>query len=311
MTIHHQPGKERIDAVRGFNRFYTRQIGLLDEGLLNSAFSLTEARVLYELAHRDGLTATDLARHLGLDPGYLSRLLKKFEERGLVERAATQADARRSSIALTPAGRAAFAPLNQGSHDQVAALLDRLPAQEQDRLVNAMQTVQRLLGESAEPKVPYMLRPLQVGDIGWIIHRQGLLYAQEYGWDETYEALVAEILGAFVKSFDPKWERSWIAEREGDVVGSVFVVRQSDAVAKLRLLYVEPSARGFGIGRRLVEECIGFARAKGYKTLTLWTNDVLTSARRIYEAAGFKLADEERHHAFGKDLVGQNWNLEL
>ncbi|TIQ06484.1 MAG: winged helix-turn-helix transcriptional regulator, partial [Mesorhizobium sp.] len=181
MTIHHQPGKERIDAVRGFNRFYTRQIGLLDEGLLKSAFSLTEARVLYELAHRDGLTATDLARDLGLDPGYLSRLLKKFEKRGLVERAATQADARRSSIALTPAGRAAFAPLNQGSHDQVAALLDRLPAQEQDRLVKAMQTVQHLLGESAEPKVPYMLRPLQVGDIGWIIHRQGLLYAQEYG----------------------------------------------------------------------------------------------------------------------------------
>ncbi|MER8955267.1 bifunctional helix-turn-helix transcriptional regulator/GNAT family N-acetyltransferase [Mesorhizobium sp. M0904] len=311
MTIHHHPGKERIDAVRAFNRFYTRQIGLLDEGLLKSDFSLTEARVLYELAHRDGLTATELARDLGLDAGYLSRLLKKFEERDLVERATIEADARRSSIALTKAGRQAFAPLNQGSHEQVAALLERLSAAEQDRLVRAMQTVQRLLGGSAEPKVPYMLRSLQVGDIGWIIHRQGLLYAQEYGWDETYEALVAEILGAFVKSFDPKWERSWIAEREGEVVGSVFVVRQSDAVAKLRLLYVEPSARGLGIGRRLVEECIGFARTKGYRTLTLWTNDVLTSARRIYEAAGFKLTDEERHHSFGKDLVGQNWNLEL
>ncbi|MER8504749.1 MULTISPECIES: bifunctional helix-turn-helix transcriptional regulator/GNAT family N-acetyltransferase [unclassified Mesorhizobium] len=311
MTIHHHPGKERIDAVRAFNRFYTRQIGLLEEGLLKSDFSLTEARVLYELAHRDGLTATELARDLGLDAGYLSRLLKKFEERDLVERATIEADARRSSIALTKAGRQAFAPLNQGSHEQVAALLERLSAAEQDRLVRAMQTVQRLLGGSAEPKVPYMLRSLQVGDIGWIIHRQGLLYAQEYGWDETYEALVAEILGAFVKSFDPKWERSWIAEREGEVVGSVFVVRQSDAVAKLRLLYVEPSARGLGIGRRLVEECIGFARTKGYRTLTLWTNDVLTSARRIYEAAGFKLTDEERHHSFGKDLVGQNWNLEL
>ncbi|TJW17472.1 MAG: MarR family transcriptional regulator [Mesorhizobium sp.] len=311
MTIHHQPGKGRIDAVRAFNRFYTRQIGLLDEGWLKSAFSLTEARVLYELAHRDGLTATDLARDLGLDPGYLSRLLKKFEQRGLVERAATEADARRSSIALTPAGRQAFAPLNQGSHDQVAALLDRLSVPEQDRLVKAMQTVQRLLGEDAEPKVPYMLRPPRVGDIGWIINRQGLLYAQEYGWDQTYEALVAEILGAFVKSFDPKWERGCIAEREGEIVGSVFVVRKSDEVAKLRLLYVEPSARGLGIGKRLVDECINFARAKGYKTLTLWTNDVLTSARRIYEASGFKLADEERHHAFGKDLVGQNWNLEL
>lgn len=311
MTIHHHPGKERIDAVRAFNRFYTRQIGLLEEGLLKSDFSLTEARVLYELAHRDGLTATDLGRDLGLDAGYLSRLLKKFEERDLVERATIEADARRSSIALTKAGRQAFAPLNQGSHEQVAALLERLSAAEQDRLVRAMQTVQRLLGGSAEPKVPYMLRSLQVGDIGWIIHRQGLLYAQEYGWDQTYEALVAEILGAFVKSFDPKWERSWIAEREGEVVGSVFVVHQSDAVAKLRLLYVEPSARGLGIGRRLVEECIGFARTKGYRTLTLWTNDVLTSARRIYEAAGFKLTDEERHHSFGKDLVGQNWNLGL
>ncbi|MES0156055.1 helix-turn-helix domain-containing GNAT family N-acetyltransferase [Mesorhizobium sp. M0018] len=311
MTIHHHPGKERIDAVRAFNRFYTRQIGLLDEGLLKSTFSLTEARVLYELAHRDGLTATDLGRDLGLDAGYLSRLLKKFEERDLVERATIEADARRSTIALTKAGRQAFAPLNQGSHDQVAALLDRLPVPEQDRLVKAMQTVQRLLGGSAEPKIPYMLRPLQVGDIGWIIHRQGLLYAQEYGWDETYEALVAEILGAFVKSFDPKWERSWIAERQGEVVGSVFVVRQSDAVAKLRLLYVEPSARGLGIGKRLVEECIGFCRATGYTTLTLWTNDVLAAARHIYEAAGFKLTNEERHHSFGKDLVGQNWNLEL
>ncbi|CCV13032.1 bifunctional helix-turn-helix transcriptional regulator/GNAT family N-acetyltransferase [Mesorhizobium sp. STM 4661] len=312
MTIHHHPGKERIDAVRSFNRFYTRQIGLLDEGLLKSAFSLTEARVLYELAHRDGLTATDLARDLGLDPGYLSRLLKKFEERGLVERAAIEADARRSSIVLTPAGRQAFAPLNRDSHDQVAALLDRLAASDQDRLVKAMQTVRRLLGgDGAELKVPYLLRPLQVGDIGWIVRRQGLLYAQDYGWDETYEALVAEILGAFVKSFDPRWERCWIAEREGEVVGSVFVVRKSDAVAKLRLLYVEPSARGLGIGKRLVEECIGFARAKGYKTLTLWTNDILVSARRIYEAAGFKLVEEERHHSFGKDLVGQNWNLEL
>ncbi|RJT33316.1 GNAT family N-acetyltransferase [Mesorhizobium waimense] len=312
MTLHHQPGKERIDAVRAFNRFYTRQIGLLDEGLLKSAFSLTEARVLYELAHRDGLTATDLVRDLALDPGYLSRLLKKFEERGLVERAATEADARRSSIALTSAGRQAFAPLNRDSHDQVAALLDRLPASDQDRLVKAMQTVQRMLGsDGAEPKIPYMLRTLQVGDIGWIVRRQGMLYAQDYGWDETYEALVAEILAAFVKSFDPKWERSWVAEREGEVVGSVFVVRRTDEVAKLRLLYVEPSARGLGIGKRLVDECVSFARARGYKTLTLWTNDILVSARRIYEAAGFKLVEEERHHSFGKDLVGQNWNLEL
>ncbi|MDX8433342.1 bifunctional helix-turn-helix transcriptional regulator/GNAT family N-acetyltransferase [Mesorhizobium abyssinicae] len=311
MTIHHPPAKERIDAVRAFNRFYTRQIGLLDEGLLKSPFSLTEARVLYELAHHDGLVASDLVRDLGLDAGYVSRLLKKFEERGLVERAATEADARRSSIALTQAGRDAFAPLNKDSHAQVQALLDKLPPAEQDRLVKAMGTVQRLLGDQPEPRVPYVLRPMQVGDIGWVTRRQGLIYAQDYGWDETYEALVAEILAEFVRKFDPKWERAWIAEREGEVVGSVFLVRKSDAVAKLRLLYVEPSARGLGIGKRLVDECIGFARAKGYRTLTLWTNDILVSARRIYQAAGFELAEEERHHSFGKDLVGQTWNLEL
>lgn len=311
MTIHDHPGNKRIDAVRAFNRFYTRQIGLLDEGLLKSPFSLTEARVLYELAHRDGLVASDLVRDLGLDPGYVSRLLKKFEERGLVERAATEADARRSSIALTPAGREAFAPLDQDSHDQVRALLDRLAPTDQERLVKAMRTVQDLFGDKPQPKVPYILRPLQVGDIGWITHRQGLIYAQDYSWDETYEALVAEILGEFVKNFVPQWESSWIAEREGEVVGSVFVMRKSPKVAKLRLLYVEPSARGLGIGRRLVDECIAFSRAKGYKTLTLWTNDILGSARRIYQAAGFKLAEEERHHSFGKDLVGQTWNLEL
>ncbi|TPJ39057.1 MarR family transcriptional regulator [Mesorhizobium sp. B2-5-13] len=316
MTIHHQPdkaapSKNLIDAVRAFNRFYTRQIGLLDEGLLKSAFSLTEARVLYELMHRDGLTATDLGRDLGLDAGYVSRLLKKFERLHLISRVTLVSDARQSSIALTPAGRNAFAPLNKDSHDQVAALLDRLPASEQDRLVNSMRTVQRLLDDSGEPKIPYLLRPLQVGDIGWIIRRQGMLYAQDYGWDETYEALVAEILANFVKSFDPKWERGWIAEREGEVVGSIFVVRKSDQVAKLRLLYVEPSARGLGIGKRLVDECIGFARARGYKTLTLWTNDILTAARHIYQAAGFKLIEEEPHHSFGKDLVGQNWDLEL
>ncbi|WP_292380168.1 bifunctional helix-turn-helix transcriptional regulator/GNAT family N-acetyltransferase, partial [Mesorhizobium sp.] len=283
MTIHDHPGNKRIDAVRAFNRFYTRQIGLLDEGLLKSPFSLTEARVLYELAHRDGLVASDLVRDLGLDPGYVSRLLKKFEERGLVERAATEADARRSSIALTPAGREAFAPLDQDSHDQVRALLDRLAPTDQERLVKAMRTVQDLFGDKPQPKVPYILRPLQVGDIGWITHRQGLIYAQDYSWDETYEALVAEILGEFVKNFVPQWESSWIAEREGEVVGSVFVMRKSPKVAKLRLLYVEPSARGLGIGRRLVDECIAFSRAKGYKTLTLWTNDILGSARRLVD----------------------------
>lgn len=311
MNVHDHSESQRIEAMRAFNRFYTRQIGLLDEALLKSSFSLTEARVLYELANREGMVASDLVRDLALDPGYLSRLLKKFEERGLVERAAMEADSRRSEITLTLAGRQAFAPLNEGSNDQVRALLDRLPRNDQDRLVKAMQVVRRLLGDGAEPRVPYLLRPLQVGDVGWIAHRQGLIYAQDYGWDETYEVLVAEILVAFVRNFDPKWERSWIAEREGEVVGSVFVVRKSPEVAKLRLLYVEPSARGLGIGRRLVDECIAFVRAKGYETLTLWTNDILGSARRIYQAAGFTLAEEEHHHSFGKNLVGQTWNLDL
>ncbi|WP_353644281.1 bifunctional helix-turn-helix transcriptional regulator/GNAT family N-acetyltransferase [Mesorhizobium sp. WSM2239] len=306
------PSKEQIADVRAFTRFYTRQIGLLQERLHKSAFSLTEARVLYELAHRDGLTATDLGRDLGLDAGYLSRLLKKFESRGLVTKAPSPADARQSMLTITEAGRKAFEPLDQASREEVAGLLGRLSTEHREAVVSAMQRVQRLLGQDQKPeKVSYSLRPLQVGDIGWIVHRQGVLYAREYGWDESYEALAAEILAGFVKSFDPEHENAWIAEREGKVVGSVFLMRKSADVAKLRLLYVEPSARGLGVGRRLVDECIGFARAKGYKTLTLWTNDVLVSARRIYQAAGFRLVGEERHHSFGKDLVGQTWDLAL
>lgn len=305
------PSNEQIADVRAFTRFYTRQIGLLEERLHKSAFSLTEARVLYELAHRNGLTATDLGRDLGLDAGYLSRLLKKFESRGFVTRAPSATDARQSVLSITEAGRKAFEPLDQASREDVAGLLGRLSAEHREAVVAAMQKLRRLLGQSREPATPYILRPLQVGDIGWIVHRQGVLYAREYGWDESYEALAAEILAGFVKSFDPEYENAWIAEREGEVVGSVFLMRKSAEVAKLRLLYVEPSARGLGIGRRLVDECIGFARAKGYKTLTLWTNDVLVSARRIYQAAGFQLTGEERHHSFGKDLVGQTWDLAL
>jgi DNA-binding MarR family transcriptional regulator/GNAT superfamily N-acetyltransferase len=306
-----RPSPEQIAAFRRFTRFYTRQLGLLLEGLLTSAFSLTESRVLYEIAHRDGLTAADIGRELGLDAGYLSRILKRFESRGLVRRSACAEDGRQSELVMTDEGRAAFAPLNRASEEQAGDLLARLPAPRRHLLVAAMVTIERLLGSAAEPSVPYILRPLQTGDIGWITRRQGMLYAEEYGWDETFEALVAEIAAAFVKSFDPKREACWIAEREGEVVGSVFLVRQSDAVAKLRLLYVEPAARGLGIGRRLVEECIRFARMKNYETLTLWTNDCLVSARRIYEEAGFRLAARENHRSFGKDLVGQNWDLDL
>lgn len=302
---------DQVASLRAFNRFYTRHMGLLGEGLLHSAFSLTESRILYELAQRDGLTASDLIRELGLDAGYLSRILKRFEKRGLLAKTPSAADARQSLLSLTQAGREAFAPLEAASRREVGEMLEALALDDRDRLMTATETVTRLLGGRPEPKVPYLIRPLQVGDIGWITHRQGLLYTQEYGWDETYEALVAEILSAFVKSFDPRREGAWIAERDGAVVGSVFLVRKTDDLAKLRLLYVEPSARGLGIGQRLVAECIAFARARGYGTLTLWTNDILHAARRIYEAAGFRLVEEERHHSFGKDLVGQTWNLDL
>lgn len=305
------PTDEQIEKVRSFNRFYTRQIGLLNEGLLESAFSLTEARVLYELAHRDPVTAADLGRELGLDAGYLSRLLKRFDAKGLLRRSPSKDDRRQFLLSLTEKGLAAFAPLNQASAIQVAAMLSELSSGEREQLVQSMATVERLIGDGSRSDPPYSLRPHRIGDIGWIAHRQGLLYAWEYGWDETFEALVAEIAAVFVKNFDPQWERCWIAERHGEIIGSVFLVRASDQVAKLRLLYVEPSARGLGLGRRLVDECISFAKAKGYKTLTLWTNDVLVAACSIYRAAGFTLVKEEGHHSFGKDLVGQTWDLAL
>jgi DNA-binding MarR family transcriptional regulator/GNAT superfamily N-acetyltransferase len=299
-----------VGAIRRFNRFYTRQIGLLDEGFLDSDFSLTEGRVLYELAHRDGVTATELCRDLGLDAGYLSRMLKKFGARGIVDKSPSRHDARQTKLALTRIGAEAFGPLNRTSEAQVGEMIARLSPEDRQRLVAAMATVERLLGEKRK-SAGLVIRPHQVGDIGWIARRQGMLYTGEYGWDGTYEALVAEILAAFVKDFDPERERAWIAEHDGEIVGSVFLVKKSDAVAKLRLLYVEPSARGLGLGAKLVGECITFAQAKGYRTLTLWTNDILTSARRIYEAAGFKLTAEEKHHSFGKHLVGQTWDLDL
>jgi DNA-binding MarR family transcriptional regulator/GNAT superfamily N-acetyltransferase len=305
---HHPDDAEQVAQVRRFSRFYTRRIGLLNEGLLDSTFTLSEVRILYELAYHDDLRAADITRALDIDTGYLSRILKKFEARGLVSRTPCERDARQSILALTEDGRRAFEPLDRASQQQVAAMLQRLSPAQRARLTGAMSTVQELL---EDPDPPYALRSPRIGDIGWIVHRHGVLYARDYGWDETFEALVAEIAGAFVQSFDPSRERCWIAERKGEIVGSVFLVRDGDAAAKLRLLYVEPAARGLGIGRRLVEECIDFARSKGYRTLTLWTNDVLVSARRIYEAAGFKLVKQEPHHSFGKDLVGQYWELAL
>ena len=303
--------EQRVHTVRRFNRFYTKQIGVLQEGLLQSPFSLTEVRVLYELAHRDKLTASELGKELGLDTGYLSRILRRFAKQGLVAKNPSELDGRQYHLSLTEQGRAAFAPLNQRSHDEVAAMLRGLSPADQIRLVKAMGTVEALLGGRRDSSEPYLLRPHQPGDMGWVIHRQAVLYAQEYGWDESFEALVAEIAATFIRDFDPKRERCWIAERDGEIVGSVFLVKQSDEVAKLRLLYVEPQARGLGIGRRLVSECIRFARQKGYRRITLWTNDVLHAARRIYQDAGFRLVQEERHRSFGHDLVGQNWDLDL
>jgi DNA-binding MarR family transcriptional regulator/GNAT superfamily N-acetyltransferase len=302
-----------VEAVRHFNRFYTRRIGVLQEGLLRSPFSLAQARVLYELAHRENPAASALARDLGLDAGYLSRILKGFEKRELVRRSRSDSDGRQSILSLTAKGRRTFAALDAQSSDEVRAMAGKLAPADRGQLAVAMQTIERLLGgdTNAAAPVPYVLRPHQPGDMGWVAHRHGVLYAQEYGWDESFEALVAEIAAKFIRNFDPRRERCWMAERAGEVVGSVFLVKRSKSVAQLRLLLVEPSARGLGIGRRLVEECIRFARQKGYRKIVLWTNDILTGARKIYELSGFRLVEESRHRSFGKDLVGQNWELKL
>jgi DNA-binding MarR family transcriptional regulator/predicted GNAT family acetyltransferase len=302
---------EDIARVRRFTRFYTARLGVLQEGLLDSSFSLTEARLLYELAHRNRPTAAEIARDLSLDQAYLSRLLKRFEQRGLVLRERSAADARQAHLSLTEAGRAAFAPLDERSRDQVATLLSRLGAPDRQSLVKALGTVEVLLGPAPTQGAPFSLRFHRAGDLGWIVHRHGALYAEEYGWDSTFEALVAEIAAGFIKTYDPARERCWIAERNGAIAGSVMLVRQSDEVAKLRLLYVEPWARGLGIGKRLVDECIAFAREAGYRRITLWTNDVLHAARRLYVAAEFTPVAREPHRSFGHDLVGETWQLDL
>ena len=270
---------EQVEAVRRFSRFYTRRIGVLHEGLLGSSLSLTEGRVLYELAQREPATATALADELGLDSGYLSRILNGFGKRGLITRRASEKDGRQFILALTDQGREMFAAIDARSHDEVAAMLRELDGADQSRLVAAFETVERLLGGGRKPGQPcYILRPHQPGDMGWIIHRHGVLYAEEYGWDESFEALVARVAATFIDNFDVRRERCWIAERDGEIAGSVLLVKDGDEIAKLRLLYVEPKARGLAIGRRLVDECIGFARRTGYRKITLWTNDVLVSA---------------------------------
>jgi DNA-binding MarR family transcriptional regulator/GNAT superfamily N-acetyltransferase len=303
--------EKRIDAVRQFNRFHTRKIGALHAGLLGSSFSLAEGRVLFEVANRTEPVATELADDLSLDPGYLSRILRGFDERGLIGRRPCESDARQSVLSLTRQGRKAFDTIDARSRSEIATLLNALSEADQNRLVAAMRTIAELLEPHSPATVSYVLRPHRPGDMGWVVYRHGVLYAEEYGWDERFEALVAGITAEFIQDYDPKKDRCWIAEMDGEPVGSVFLVKHSDAVAQLRLLLVEPKTRGLGIGARLVDECVRFARQAGYQKIMLWTNSVLLAARRAYSRAGFRLVREEPHQSFGRDLIGETWELEL
>jgi len=302
---------DRVRAVRSFNRFYTRRIGLLQQGMVGSRFSLAEGRVLYELAHRDQPTASDLGKALDLDAGYLSRLLRGFGRHGLVTVRASARDRRQRHLQLTARGRRASDAIDQGSQNAVGALLQKLPTGDQRRLVGAARTIETLLGDATPGKVPYLLRPPQPGDMGWVVQRHGAIYAEEYGYDWRFEGLVAAIVGAFVEHFDPARERCWIAERDGETVGSVFLVKKSAQVAKLRLLIVEPAARGLGIGGRLVAECVRFARQAGYRKITLWTHSQLHAARHLYREANFRLVHKQPADSFGLKLIDETWELSL
>jgi DNA-binding MarR family transcriptional regulator/GNAT superfamily N-acetyltransferase len=302
--------EDQARVIRAFNRFWTNHMGVLDAGLLDTRFSLTEARVLFELGQ---IAETDMLRlrhELRIDAGYLSRIVKRFERDGLVEASSSAADGRRRVLRLTDAGRVAFEDLDARSTNQATSMQSNLTDAGRRRLVTAMATIQELLEPPSEPSA-IVIRPPIVGDFGWVVHRHGVIYAQEHGWDETFEALVARVVAEYVERRDAARENAWIAEVDGETAGCVFCVKETDDIARLRLLLVEPSARGRGIGGRLVTECLGFARRAGYSKVTLWTNDVLLSARRIYEAAGFRLVKEEPHHSFGQDLIGQDWLLAL
>jgi len=304
------PGPEQIAAVRRFNRFYTRQIGVLRRNYLDSPYSLGEMRVLYEIA-QGAATARDIGRALDLDAGYLSRTLRNFEKRGFLSRKTSKSDARASEIALTARGRKAFAPFEERSQQQVADMLAALAPDERARLVAAMDEIETLL-EGAQPAAKtYTLRAPKFGDFGWIVSRHAELYAQEYGWGEPFEGLCAGIVAEFANNNDATRERCWIAEMNGENVGSVMLVKDNDETARVRLLLVDPKARGLGLGARLVDECVSFARAAGYKRVTLWTHSVLTAARHIYEKAGFALTSSEQRHTWGKDVVAEYWDLDL
>jgi DNA-binding MarR family transcriptional regulator/GNAT superfamily N-acetyltransferase len=307
-----EPSAAAIEAVRRFNRFYTRRIGVLEESLLGSGLTLSQGRVIFELGRRGAWTASGMVVELGLDAGYVSRLLGALEKRRLIVRRPSAADGRQAIASLTARGRERYEMLDARSSDDIRSLLAPLAPSDRQRLIAAMASIESLMGDGPAPRVPYLIRPHRPGDIGWVISRHGALYAEEFGWDETFEGFVAEIAGRFIKDFDARRERCWIAEREGEIVGSVFLAKGPDeATAKLRMLYVEPAARGLGIGARLVDECQRFARSAGYSRILLWTNSVLSSARRIYEAAGYRLIASEPHRSFGQDLVGETWQLDL
>ncbi|MGA2055709.1 MAG: helix-turn-helix domain-containing GNAT family N-acetyltransferase [Bradyrhizobium sp.] len=305
------PPEPEIAAVRAFNRFYTRQFGVLGQRLLESPFSLSEARVLYELAHRDGAAAKEIGAELDLDPGYLSRIVQKFDEDGLVSRKPLASDRRQYQLGLTAKGRAAFAKLERSSQDHVGLMLGALASEDRKRLLGAMEIIERLLGTARPPLPAAILRDPRPGDMGFVVQTHGARYASEYGFDSSFEALVAEIAAKFIASFDASRERCWIAEIDGAPVGSVFLVRHNDEIAKLRLLLVEPAGRGHGLGRKLVGECIAFARARGYRKITLWTQSILTAARTIYQDAGFILVSSEPHRSFGQNLIGETWEMKL
>lgn len=306
-----QVADDHIAAVRAFNRFYTRKLGVLDQHLGESPFSLSEARVLYELAHRDDLAAKEIGNELGLDPGYLSRIVQSFDEEGLITRKPLPADRRQYQLSLTAKGRQAFAKLNLSSQNEVAAMLAQLSSSDATRLTQAMATIEAVLEQRRSRPAAFMLRSHRVGDMGWVISRQAAAYAADYNWDISYEALVAEICAHFIKNYDAAREHCWIAEVEGEPVGSIFLVKATDEVAKLRLLQVEKKARGLGVGRALVEQCIQGARERGYSKMTLWTQSILVAARGIYQSAGFKLVATEPHHSFGQDLIGETWERDL
>lgn len=300
----------RVRAMRRFNRFYTARIGVLREGLNDGPFNLTEGRIMYELTHRDGLSASDLVRELGVDAGYLSRILTRLGRQGLIERVRSEEDGRRQVLAATRAGRKTFAPVDRTSQIELKAMLGKVAEPDQRRLLESMDTIERVLGGHRE-RAAYVLRPHRIGDMGWVVSRHGTLYAEEFGWNHEFEALVAEIAAKFIRDFDPAHERSVIAEKDGRPVGCAFVVRDSARVARLRLVLVEPETRGSGLGRMLVRECERFAREKGYRKMTLWTHDVLVAARAIYASEGYRLVEDERYHKFGKDLVGETWEKAL